>query len=304
MVRADTTITSFSTKHQLINFIIRRSGGHNPNTTPSASSDRWLQGKLNIMQTCKLCGQNKILIKKSHIIPDFMYKGMFDENHKLILQPFKQGTIEKWEVKKASAGEYEGGLLCAECDNILLGHYFEDYSSRAMYGGQLLADECPTFKKCVSQNGIGFIKCEKLSYHKYKLFLLSILWRASISTRPFFSEIKLKPSHEEAIRKMLLAKNAGEVSKYPIFVLSYANNSNLPKQLIAQPRKILDTDKLQSYSFMINGYFYFFYVNEADAVLPHYLTAETIKPNNELNVMIIPEDKGIDFIFGQFGIKP
>ena len=256
------------------------------------------------MKICKLCGLPKILIKKSHIIPDFMYKGMFDENHKLVLQPFRQGTVEKWEIKKPSDGEYEGGLLCDECDNTLLGHYYEDYASRAMYGGQLLENECPTFQKCISQYGIGFIKCERLNYHKYKLFLLSMLWRASISTRPFFSEIKLDPIHEKEIRKMILAKDAGSVSKYPIFISSYANNLNLPKQLIAQPRQIAATDELQSYSFMINGYFYFFYLNKSEAVLPHYVTAETIKPNNELNVIIIPEDRGTNFIFGQFGIKP
>jgi hypothetical protein len=53
---------------------------------------------------------------------------------------------------------------------------------------------------------------------------------------------------------------------------------------------------------MINGYFYFFYVNKSEKVLPHYETAETITLNNELNVIIIPEDKGVNFVFGEFGI--
>jgi hypothetical protein len=256
------------------------------------------------MKICRLCKENKKLINKSHIIPDFMYKGMFDNNHKLILQPFRQGSVEKWEIKKPSDGEYEGGLLCYECDNTLLGHYYEDYASRAMYGGQLLENDCPIFQKCITLQGIGFIKCERLNYHKYKLFLLSILWRASISTRPFFSEIKLDPIHEEEIRQMILTKNAGDVAKYPIFVSSYANNLNLPKQLIAQPRQIKTTEELQSYSFMINGYFYFFYLNKSEAALPHYVTTETIKPNNELNIIIIPENRGINFVLGQFGIEP
>lgn len=233
-----------------------------------------------------------------------MYKDMFGKNHKLILQPFRQGAVENREIKRPSEGEYEGGLLCAECDNILLGHYFEDYASRAIYGGQLLEEECPRFQTCINPHGIGFIKCERLNYHKYKLFLLSVLWRASISTRPFFSEISLAAEHEEEIRKMILTKDAGEVSKYPIFICTYANNLNLPKQLIAQPKQISATDELQSYSFMINGYFYFFYTNKSSAVLPQFVINETIKPNNELNVNILPEDKALDFILGQFGIKP
>ncbi|MEO7311717.1 MAG: hypothetical protein ABIX01_15040 [Chitinophagaceae bacterium] len=255
------------------------------------------------MKTCKLCLQKKPLIKKSHIIPDFMYKEMFDENHKLIVQPFRQGTVEKYEIKRPSDGEYEGGLLCDDCDNNLLGH-FENYSSKALYGGKLRENECPIFQNCISQHGIGFIKCERLNYHKYKLFLLSILWRASISTRPFFSEIILTSEHEEEIRNMMLTKDGGDVAKYPIFVSSYANNHDLPKQLIAQPIQLSSTDDLQVYSFMINGYFYIFYINKPKAVLPHYVTAETIKPNNELNIIIIPEGNGLNFIFGQFGLRP
>ena len=253
--------------------------------------------------TCKLCEKDKPLIRKSHIIPDFMYKGMFDENDKLVLQPFRQGTVENWEIKKPSDGEYEGGLLCEECDNVLLGHYYEDYASKAMYGGQLPKSECPIFQSCISQHEIGFIKCENLNYHKFKLFLLSILWRASISTRTFFSEINLDKSDADKIRQMLLAKNGGMVDEFPIFISSYGNNHNLPKQLIAQPRLITSTESLKLYSFMINSYFYFYYVNKPNTTLPLFVTAETIKPSNDLNVIIIPEGKGLDFIFGQFGIK-
>lgn len=250
------------------------------------------------MQTCKLCRQKKDLIKKSHIIPGFMYKGMFDENDKLVLQPFRQGTVEKWERTKSPKGEYEGGLLCKECDNILLGHYFEDYACKAMYGGGLLENECPIFKKCD-----GFIKCEQLNYHKYKLFLLSVLWRASISKRIFFSEISLEYEHEEEIRNMILSRDAGVISKYPIFICSYANNLNLPKELIAQPRQILTTEGLRFYSFLINGYFYFFYINSSSTILPEFVTVNTIKPSNELNVIVLPEDKSISLIYAQFGIK-
>lgn len=253
------------------------------------------------MKICKLCKQQKVLIKKSHIIPDFMYKGMFDENHKLVVQPFRQGTIEKWQIRNPSDGEYEGGLLCDECDNRLLGHYYEDYASR-IYSGEFKANENPIFTNCINQHGIGFIKCEQLNYHKYKLFLLSILWRASISTRAFFEEVRLEHSHEEEIRRMIFEKDAGEVSKYPIFICSYAENPTFPKDLIAQPRLINATEDLHVYSFLIKGYFYTFYVNKPSAIIPEYVTAETIKPNNELSLIMLPEDKVPTFVLGQFGL--
>ena len=249
------------------------------------------------MAICKLCGQEKTLLEKSHIIPDFMYNGMFDENHKLHLSPISIEPIDKRFIKKPSNGEYEGGLLCADCDNKLLGDNYENYASRFFKGGELLE-----LQTCRNQNGIEFIKCGKLDYHKFKLFLLSILWRASISSRNFFSEINLG-KHENKIREMLLSKNAGDVSDYPIFVMTYAHDPTLPKELIAQPRLVNSFDGLQLFSFMINGYFYFFYINEPNYKLPQFVVDETIKPNNEINIIIIPKNKGWDFILGQSGIK-
>ncbi|HYM93847.1 MAG TPA: hypothetical protein VET23_06895 [Chitinophagaceae bacterium] len=231
-----------------------------------------------------------------------MYKGIFDERHKMILSPIAIEPVEKRFIKTPSDGEYEGGLLCDDCDNKLLGDYYENYASRAIYGGELLAEECPTFKSFRNQHGMEFIKCNKLNYHKFKLFLLSILWRASISTRPFFSEINLN-EHEERIRQMLLSKNAGDVSEYPIVVMTYAHDSTLPKELIAQPRFVDLGDNIHLYSFMINGYFYFFYVSHNNSNIPEFALSETIKPNNELNILIIPKDRGWDFILGQSGIK-
>ena len=37
------------------------------------------------MGICRLCLEEQALIKKSHIIPEFMYQDLFDENHKFIM---------------------------------------------------------------------------------------------------------------------------------------------------------------------------------------------------------------------------
>jgi hypothetical protein len=58
LVRADTTISNFSAKHQLINFISRRSGGHNTNTTPSPSRKTLAENrfqKRNTTEKTEIC---------------------------------------------------------------------------------------------------------------------------------------------------------------------------------------------------------------------------------------------------------
>lgn len=65
---------------------------------------------------------------------------MFDEKHKLHLRPVIIEPIDKRFIKMSSTGECEGGLLCADCDNKLLGSY-ESYASRFFQGGELLSSK-------------------------------------------------------------------------------------------------------------------------------------------------------------------
>jgi hypothetical protein len=171
------------------------------------------------MATCRLCLKEKQLIKKSHIIPDFMYRDLYDENHQIFsFNPLELAT-GKARIKRPSSGDYEGGLLCAACDNNLLG-YYENYARKAMYGGLLRQDESPICENFINNEGVRYSVCKNLDYKKYKLFLLSILWRASISSRPLFDAIKLG-DHEEKIRLMILNGNPGDISDYPIITLSH-----------------------------------------------------------------------------------
>lgn len=253
------------------------------------------------MTKCKLCLKDKELIKKSHIIPEFMYQGLFDEKHKVIVfNPLELARGEGY-YKKPSSGEYEGGLLCADCDNKLLGAY-EDYASKAIYGGLLPAFECPIFKNYKNQDGLEFASGSNISYKKIKIFLLSILWRASISSRPLFSEIALE-EHEEIIRKMILNGNPGAVDDYPIFFATFVRDKNGPKNLIAQPQKRDTKSGHTSFIFIIGGMIYFFYINSKEYKIPNMILTETIKPSNEMNIYHVPYGKAWDLILGFYGLK-
>lgn len=107
------------------------------------------------MEKCKLCLQEKQLIAKSHIIPDFMYEELYDDNHKIRVVPASEFGKVKPRIKMPSSGEYEGGLLCSDCDNKLLGGY-ENYARKAIYGGALRDSECPECDNFKSQDGVKF----------------------------------------------------------------------------------------------------------------------------------------------------
>lgn len=224
---------------------------------------------------CKLCQQDKPLIRRSHIIPDFMYQSIFDENHFLY-----RGTASNLEsVYMVPTGEYEGNILCRKCDNDVIGRY-ENYSSRAFYGGRLQADECPTFTN-IRINDIPAILCRNLDYHKFKLFLLSILWRSSISNRDFFRNVDLG-SNEENIRTMIINGAAGDDTNYPILILSFLGNQNIPSEIIGSPHRFRK-DQLEGYNYLINGFFYIFFLSYED--LPPFYMDASINQSNEMKII-------------------
>lgn len=229
-----------------------------------------------------------------------MYQDLYDDKHKLIL--FKPHELLKGNTKiqKASTGDYEGDILCNDCDNKLIGGY-EDYAAKAIFGGQLPENEKPILTLYRNQHGVEFSGCQNLSYTKFKLFLLSILWRASISSRQLFNQINLGP-HSEIIRQMILKGNPGEVSDYPIFVMTYVNDKNMPNDVILPPQRRRMSEGHRTYVFPIGGFIYCFYVNSRTHKLPDHILSETFKPTNSLHIIHLPKGTGWNFMLGYLGI--
>jgi hypothetical protein len=136
---------------------------------------------------CRLCGQAGPLCR-SHIIPEFLYAPLYDEKHRFTVVS-KQG--DRWSQQGLTER-----LLCRGCEQRFARH--EAYASGVITGR--LGHKFRTVGSRVLLNGIA--------YESFKLFQLSVLWRASISSLEFFHLVSLGP-HEERLRRMLLANDAG-----------------------------------------------------------------------------------------------
>ena len=79
---------------------------------------------------CKLCLSNKKLIGKSHPLPDFLYKDLYDEKHRL--HKVKLPGISTGYYTQT--GEYDRHLLCADCDNNILGR-LDSYGNDSLIEG-------------------------------------------------------------------------------------------------------------------------------------------------------------------------
>lgn len=142
---------------------------------------------------CKLCQKLVPKLVNSHIIPEFMYQGMYDEKHRffgLSLNPKIRERIYQKGVREP--------LLCEHCDNVLVASY-EKYASGLIYGGV-------AHRSATDGNDL---RLQDLDYAKVRLFYLSLLWRMGVSTDEFFSDVSLGP-YQEKLRSMIVGEDPGE----------------------------------------------------------------------------------------------
>ena len=134
---------------------------------------------------CKLC-QRQAKLVASHIIPEFLYKTLYDSKHR-----FQQVSADPAVSNQYKQKGFREPLLCEDCEQRL--SVSEQYMSKLLNGG------VPTI---VSLDGRR-IRFRDIDYNKLKLFQISILWRAGVSSLPVFSQVQLGP-HEPRLRHDLL----------------------------------------------------------------------------------------------------
>lgn len=163
---------------------------------------------------CKLCKKNKDLCKKSHIISNYLYKPLKGKDGEMFEINAKSNLNNP---KKKFTGEFESELLCNSCESHL--SRYETYGSDLFLNTKRVKDL--NVKRVVNQNNIKAQTWsgDGYSYEKIKLLLLSILWRASISSRDFFKLVTLDSRTEEDLRKRIINKNSGYVYEYPILII-------------------------------------------------------------------------------------
>jgi hypothetical protein len=170
---------------------------------------------------CRLCLKEKELCN-SHIFPEFLYRDLYDANHKLI-GITGQGNNKYIPLQKGIREH----LFCFDCEQHLNDKYEKPFLKQWSIDSPL-----------PSQMTHDSIFSATYDYLTFKLFHLSILFRSSISSLPTFQEVNLG-IHEERMRLMLLNENPGKSWEYPILACVILNGSNVEKGFISQPISVL-----------------------------------------------------------------
>lgn len=199
---------------------------------------------------CKLCLTEKKLCS-SHIIPEFMYVNVYDNDPKKFYQITGSGEeVSKREHQKGLR-EY---LLCEECESKLSKN--EKYADENIYGKNKNCEAVVVENQASPDGTMKASKIEGLNYTKFKLFLDSILWRGlvcSIFETPDYGEQVM-----EKLRLSLYNEVPLDEDEFPCVMirLEYANGE-LANKMIVAPYAI-DNDEVLN--FFIDGIWYEFFM--------------------------------------------
>ncbi len=189
---------------------------------------------------CKLCLANAPLCR-SHILPELVFLPLYDDKHRFI-----EASVSEQKIRQGQKGWWEK-LLCADCESRI--NRYERHVRR-MFVDPLPP---PVFEKRT-------FEFSKVDYKLLKLFILSVLWRASVSTLDECRLVSLG-SHEEILRKLIMDDAHVEPDIYPSMVFLVFDGQRWLTDVIPEPTYHEDGAN-KCYRIMMRGFLFFIYVGD------------------------------------------
>lgn len=242
------------------------------------------------IDTCKLCGQEKPLLKKSHIIPLTFYKRVMGSDkflHKASGPDLKEG---KTKLPRLFSGEWEPNILCESCDNSILGKP-EDYVRKVFYEKKLSARLKPIQNNNPKINqGLVWHQFKNVDYDKLKRFVLGLLWKSHITTLNTFRDIDLG-DNASLVKQLVRNCNPGTYDQFPV-VLSTWGNGHFANKLIISPGQS-KSEQGTKYIFPIGETVYTIYdsINSVPNVFRQFILTPEL-----LTVFVIPNQIAVDLL--------
>jgi hypothetical protein len=138
---------------------------------------------------CRLCLKDAPL-QNSHIIPEFHYNPLYDSKHRFFVLSTEKGR------RPTEQKGFRERLLCQKCETLL--SRWESYAKEVIFDSEA---------QFVSKHG-KHIRLGNIDYHRFKLYLLSLIWRMGVSSLKMFKAVSLGP-YEQLLRRRLLAEDPG-----------------------------------------------------------------------------------------------
>jgi len=156
---------------------------------------------------CRFCDQDKPAIAKAHIIPRSFFKSVRGKgNYSVEMRASEKAVKEKFQ----QAGNYDDGILCEECER-----KFSQYDAHGHSVFTKVFEEPKIYR-----DPAGIARAyllQDVDFRLLKLFVLSVLWRASVSSLDFFSNVDLGERHEDKMKSFISEATIEGANDYEFF---------------------------------------------------------------------------------------
>ena len=197
-----------------------------------------------VLMECKLCKKDFANLENSHVIPEWIYKPLYNEKHKFI-----EINSNNFKKLKPEQKGYREKLLCKCCEA-----KFSKWETNAKKDLEDITNKKSKFLE-ITQLSNKFLFVENISYDYLKKFILSILWRMSVTSLEQFKGIKLGV-FEENLRGLLDADMEIDTFTYPIMVRQLQVSGKHYKDVIMGVEKGRIQNKYIFQSFVAYGYMF------------------------------------------------
>ena len=173
------------------------------------------------MATCRLCGKDREL-RNSHIIPEFLYEDLYNDKNQMV-GVNGIGTQGRRLIQKG----IRECLLCEDCEQ-----HINEYCEKPFRSQWFETSPLPDRWTRTD------VHWGRFDYSSFKLFHLSVLFRASVSSLGTYRAVALGP-HEGSIRTLLLSREPGAHWQYPIFGYVVVHDKTWsPVRMISAPERL------------------------------------------------------------------
>lgn len=155
--------------------------------------------------TCIACN-NISKLGKSHIIPKSFFKGIIDGNKPAWMIKKAKGTYPK----KNHKGVYDDSILCLKCEDI--------FQSADNFAYKFFFEK--KHRRVRSSSGNVAYEINSDDVKRLRHFIISLLWRCSVSKHEFFEKVSLGP-YENHAKELTWDPNKIRENDFEFFITKF-----------------------------------------------------------------------------------
>ena len=144
----------------------------------------------------------------AHVIPAGFFRRLRTDEH---VPRLLTNSVTDPHPKRSPVGVYDRAIVCGDCERTF--GPWDDYAQ------QLLSTETPFSRITHGERVIGY-EIEEWDYERLKLFFVSLLWRASVSSHAFYSRVSLGP-WESTAREMIRDADPGSAETFCVTLAKF-----------------------------------------------------------------------------------